>query len=298
MAEWGSEPNWTPFEEINGGQQFSKQFGAQDLNALAENIAYLYEHQPTATPIFDGTINIESGNTTISGSYLIDESKAYSALQSLSGVKTYNVNFSAGGSGSGMGDSIDFTSMTFDATSGLILYNDKGAFAMNGGFAEYNNNYGDGNGARVNFAEGTECRKEFKDLFLSIADEYTEPVDDSIVGTWVFNNTVSNLGVSDMRTFLAYSDTSDSDVFGSISYSGNSYELACNSLSSTFGVYFGLQLYQASDASFYCLFRRVGSSSHTSISAYDLAGGSLTISKNLPYYDDALIWLRANATKQ
>lgn len=48
MAEWGSEPIWTPFEEINGGQQFSKKFGAQDLNALAENIAYLYENRPEA----------------------------------------------------------------------------------------------------------------------------------------------------------------------------------------------------------------------------------------------------------
>lgn len=197
MAEWGSEPIWTPFEEINGGQQFSKKFGAQDLNALAENIAYLYEHQPTATPIFDGTINIESGNTTISGSYLIDESKAYSALQSLSGVKTYNVNFSAGGSGSGMGDSIDFTSMTFDATSGLILYNDKGAFAMNGGFAEYTANYGDGNGARVNFYEGTECRKEFKELFLSIADEYVEVE----LGTFTYNQTQAWYSTPIVRKF-------------------------------------------------------------------------------------------------
>lgn len=127
------------------------------------------------TPTFDGTINIESGFTTISGSYLIDESKAYDLLQTYGKVKTFNVNFSAGGSGSGMGDSIDFTSMTFDGTYGFIKYNDKAAFAMNGGFAEYNNNYGDGNGARVQFEEGTECRKEFKELFLSIADEYVAP---------------------------------------------------------------------------------------------------------------------------
>lgn len=129
--------------------------------------------QPEEVPLFDGTINIESGFTTISGSYVIDESKAFDLLQAYGKVKTFKVNFSAGGSGSGMGDSIDFTSMTFDGTYGFIKYNDKAAFAMNGGFAEYNNNYGDGNGARVNFEEGTECRKEFKELFLSIADAYT-----------------------------------------------------------------------------------------------------------------------------
>lgn len=127
------------------------------------------------TPKFDGTINIESGFTTISGSYLVDESKAYDLLQTYGKVKTFNVNFSAGGSGKDMGDSRNFTSMTFDGTYGFIKYNDKAAFAMNGGFAEYNNNYGDGNGARVNFEEGTECRKEFKELFLSIADEYVAP---------------------------------------------------------------------------------------------------------------------------
>ena len=144
------------------------------------------------TPTFDGTINIESGFTTISGSYIIDEQKAYDLLQTYGKVKTFNVNFSAGGSSSGMGDSIDFTSLTFDGTYGFIKYNDKAAFAMNGGFAEYTANYGDGNGARVNFEEGTECRKEFKDLFLSIADEYVEEeAEDELAGTWVFNNRIT-----------------------------------------------------------------------------------------------------------
>lgn len=168
MAEWGGVPSWTPFEDINGGQQFERKFSADDLNALAQNIAYLYENMSST---FDGTINIESSLTTISGSYIIDASKAYDLLQTYGKVKTFNVNFSAGGSGSGMGDSIDFASMTFDGTYGFIKYNDKAAFAMNGGFVEYNNNYGSGNGARVNFEEGTKCSKEFKELFLSIADE-------------------------------------------------------------------------------------------------------------------------------
>ena len=148
--------------------------------------------------IFDGTIIIESGFTTISGSYIIDEQKAFDLLSTYGKVKTFNVNFSAGGSGSGMGDSIDFTSMTFDGTYGLIKYNDKGAFAMNGGFAEYTANYGDGNGARVNFEEGTECRKEFKELFLSIADEYVEPV---ALGTFTYGQTQAWYSTPIVRQF-------------------------------------------------------------------------------------------------
>jgi hypothetical protein len=46
MAEWDSVPSWTPFEDINGGQQFEKRFSADDLNALAENIQYLYYNRP------------------------------------------------------------------------------------------------------------------------------------------------------------------------------------------------------------------------------------------------------------
>ena len=46
MAGWDSVPSWTPFEDINGGQQFEKRFSADDLNALAENIQYLYYNRP------------------------------------------------------------------------------------------------------------------------------------------------------------------------------------------------------------------------------------------------------------
>lgn len=45
MATWKESPNWTPFDDINGGQQFSNALTPEDLNALAENIAYLYAHQ-------------------------------------------------------------------------------------------------------------------------------------------------------------------------------------------------------------------------------------------------------------
>lgn len=252
-----------------------------------------------APEIYDGTINIESGFTTISGSYLIDESKAASLLTSLSGVKTYKVNFSAGGSGSGIGDSIDFTSMTFDATSGLILYDDKGAFAMNGGFAEYTANYGDGNGARVNFEEGTECRKEFKDLFLSIADEYTEPVDDSIVGTWVFNDTFVNNELLGDRCFLVYSDNYQAD--GSCgtfkckddnTYDGTMY---FRQQSTSTGRYYGFQLLYnggtlSASAGYY--------GQITNIPVQKLKGGTLYINGEYQRDANALTWLQANATKQ
>lgn len=169
------------------------------------------------TPTFDGTINIESGYTTISGSYVIDESKAFDLLSTYGKVKTFNVNFGAGGPANG-GDEIGFTSMTFDATSGLIKYNDKGAFAMNGGFAEYTANYGDGNGARVNFEEGTECRKEFKELFLSIADEYVEETEDELAGTWVFNDTVNGIGLPATQTIYNVNFTTNNTAYNQIKF--------------------------------------------------------------------------------
>lgn len=45
MANWNTTPKWTDFNDINGGEQFSRKLTAEDLNALAENIAYLYAHQ-------------------------------------------------------------------------------------------------------------------------------------------------------------------------------------------------------------------------------------------------------------
>lgn len=45
MASWNSSPSWTNFDNINGGQRFSNMLSPEDLNALAENIAYLYENQ-------------------------------------------------------------------------------------------------------------------------------------------------------------------------------------------------------------------------------------------------------------
>lgn len=179
MAEWGGVPSWTPFEDINGGQQFERKFSADDLNALAENIAYLYENMSST---FDGTINIESSLTTISGSYIIDASKAYSALSALPASKTYTVEFSAGSFINGDQEKKGFISMTFnvDGDKSIIYGRADGsikAFSstehMTGGngFEPYYNAYEEGNGAMVNFYEGTKCSKEFKELFLSIADE-------------------------------------------------------------------------------------------------------------------------------
>lgn len=125
--------------------------------------------------VYDGTINIESGNTTISGSYLINQQKACDALRVLTSTKTFAVEFGAGSVPDG-GDEMNFTSMTFDATKESIKYGDIEAFrcdtymAEGDGFAGYNTAGGTGNGARINFAEGTEVRTAFKELFLSIAD--------------------------------------------------------------------------------------------------------------------------------
>ena len=41
MAQWNENPSWTPFEQINGGNRFERRLSAEDLNTLAENIAYL-----------------------------------------------------------------------------------------------------------------------------------------------------------------------------------------------------------------------------------------------------------------
>lgn len=125
------------------------------------------EYEGEVVEIFDGTINIESGFTTISGLYEIDEQKAYNVLRDFPSAKTYEVAFTAGNDNT-------FTSMTFEPATGLIKYDDKGAFALNFGFAEFNNYY-DGNGAKVYFEEGTVCRRDFKELFLSIVKEDATP---------------------------------------------------------------------------------------------------------------------------
>ena len=138
--------------------------------------------QPEEVPLFDGTINIESGFTTISGCYRIDQKKAYDALAALATSKTYAVEFSAGSFINGEQERKGFISMTFDLDYDSIIYGradgsitafSSGDYMSGGdGFAPYYNTYEEGNGAMVNFYEGTECRKEFKELFLSIADEY------------------------------------------------------------------------------------------------------------------------------
>lgn len=253
---------------------------------IADNIASgvtLFGLEGKHAPIFDGTINIESGFTTISGSYLIDESKAYDLLQTYGKVKTFNVNFSAGGSGKDMGDSRNFTSMTFDGTYGFIKYNDKAAFAMNGGFAEYNNNYGDGNGARVQFEEGTECRKEFKELFLSIADEYVEPeVTDELAGTWVLND------VLDIEDF--------SENTYDVSFVSNSIEYGKLWIGFYFDAELDYLLYSSANASW-----GDGVEVYRDTSWLNNSYKTITITSKLSEVTNGstlLAWLKANATKQ
>lgn len=125
---------------------------------------------------FSGAINITSGLTTISGSYLIDQQKAFDLLQSLTANKTFSVAFGAGSIPNG-GDEMRFTSMTFDTTNDWIKYDSIIAFVSydyyNGGngFKDYTSHGGTGNGARINFDANTEVRTAFKELFLSIADK-------------------------------------------------------------------------------------------------------------------------------
>lgn len=144
------------------------------VSAFATEISSISEAE-----IYDGTIYIDTGLTTISGSYVIDQQKAYDVLSAYTETKTFTVAFGAGGPPNG-GDEMLYTEMTFDAEYDWIKYGDIVAFTsveyMSGGdgFASYTSNGGTGDGARINFAEGTEVSEEFKDLFLSIADEYVE----------------------------------------------------------------------------------------------------------------------------
>lgn len=45
MAKWQDSPSWTSFENINNGEKFNKRLSAEDFNALAENIAFLYNNR-------------------------------------------------------------------------------------------------------------------------------------------------------------------------------------------------------------------------------------------------------------
>lgn len=45
MAIWQDSPSWTSFEDINNGEKFTKRLSAEDFNALAENIAFLYNNR-------------------------------------------------------------------------------------------------------------------------------------------------------------------------------------------------------------------------------------------------------------
>ena len=46
MAEWNSEPEWTPQEQINGGEEYSPDdtISAEDLNNLVENLQHIYRN--------------------------------------------------------------------------------------------------------------------------------------------------------------------------------------------------------------------------------------------------------------
>lgn len=44
MAKWNDRPSWTEFDNINNGQEFTRILPSEALNALAQNIHYLYSY--------------------------------------------------------------------------------------------------------------------------------------------------------------------------------------------------------------------------------------------------------------
>lgn len=66
MAKWNENPSWTPFEQINGGNRFESKLSAEDLNILAENIAYL-----------------KSMEWSLLGDWTIDQNKLDDAMNSV-----------------------------------------------------------------------------------------------------------------------------------------------------------------------------------------------------------------------
>lgn len=255
-----------------------------------------------STPIFDGTINIESGYTTISGSYVIDASKAYDALAALPASKTYLVEFSAGSIMNGEQEKKGFISMTFntDGDKSIIYGRADGSITafssgehMSGGngFEPYYNAYEEGNGAIVNFYEGTECRKEFKELFLSIADEYVEPENDSIVGTWVFNHNLYDVGSTSLKwkglVQVPFSSGTYSNLEGM--KIGNGTLSYCISVSQSKYVNNGASVYSSNN----------GGTWNTSVyKTINILSDDVTTDTSEWSVDDFKAWLKANATKQ
>lgn len=46
MAEWNLDPEWTPQEQINGGEEYAPEdtVSAEDLNTLVENMQHIYRN--------------------------------------------------------------------------------------------------------------------------------------------------------------------------------------------------------------------------------------------------------------
>lgn len=96
MATWKDSPSWNNFEDINGGQQFNRTLSPEDLNKLAENIAYLYEHsgESDTAEEWDGTgIVIAPTEDELAGTWVF---KDIVNLSPLASSTDFYVNFTYG----------------------------------------------------------------------------------------------------------------------------------------------------------------------------------------------------------
>lgn len=379
MAEWDSVPTWTPFEEINGGQQFSKQFGAQDLNALAENIAYLYEHmgesewlgeyvdglnyQKGAIVSYEGNIylcikdlddqqdptnteywkmlnklpNLISKTITENGTYKASED----GQDELAGTWVFNDTLN------GSIDSIlaftwgnyNCSQMTFDGRY-FEVYSPAWEFAH----ALYDNTWYFSNktititSTLAEVANGAELLTWLKSNATKTAntpkvdgysevivnvpsgvveewdgsgvvieeigtEEPEEPEDDSIVGTWVFNDTVNLPNDSSKYAIqVPYNEGRSYEIVATLyEKDGDVYNLACsakpNSSDLSFLGYYAFYVYNSNANVIPIGYVQDGSSFSTSVFLTDLE--KLVIyDGNYQILGDLKTWLKANATKQ
>ena len=89
MSSWDSSPKWTDFNSINGGQQFSNNLSAQDLNALAENIAYLYNNAGENEYLGEW----EEGVAYKKGAIVRDNGNIYLCIKDADGAVTTNTTY-------------------------------------------------------------------------------------------------------------------------------------------------------------------------------------------------------------
>ena len=89
MANWNTTPKWTDFNDINGGEQFSRKLTAEDLNALAQNIAYLYNNAGENEYLGEW----EEGVAYKKGAIVRDNGNIYLCIKDADGALTTNTTY-------------------------------------------------------------------------------------------------------------------------------------------------------------------------------------------------------------